>query len=131
MGIANLGKSQRNRLPLMEDEKDRKADTGEACGVVPAKLFAEISHRENCKNSEGDNFLNRLELRCIKFEGANTIGRNLEAIFEKGNSPTGENNFPEGFAPVLEVAVPGKSHEDVGDSQKKDRSHEGIGSCRT
>lgn len=112
----------------MEDEKDRKADAGKARSVVPAKSFTQIGNRENSENREGDDLLNGFELRGTEFEGANAIGGNLEAIFEKGNSPTGEDNFPKRFAAVLEVAVPSKSHKDVRNGKKKNGSHEGLGS---
>lgn len=101
----------------MEDEEDCKADAGKASGVIPAKLFAEIGHGEDCEDSERDNFLNSFELRCAEFERANTIGWDLEAVFEKSDSPAGKDDFPEGFAAVLEMTVPGESHEDVGDGK--------------
>jgi len=47
----------------------------------------------------------------------------LKTVFEKSDTPTGENNFPERFAAVFQVAVPGEGHEDVGNSEQRDRSH--------
>jgi hypothetical protein len=42
----------------------------------------------------------------------------LEAVFKKGDAPTGKDDLPERFAPVFEMAIPGKGHEDIRDSQQ-------------
>jgi hypothetical protein len=108
----------------MENKKDRETDAGKAGGVIPAEFFSEIGHGEDGENSERDNFLNCFELGGGEFIRANAIGRDLEAIFEKSNSPTGENDFPESFAAVFEVTVPGEGHKDVGHGEKKNGAHE-------
>lgn len=108
----------------MENEKDREANAGKASGVVPTQLLAQVSHRENGEDGERDYFLDGFELSGAEFERANAICGNLEAVFEKGDAPTGENNFPESLAAVFEMAVPSERHEDVGDGQKKNGPHE-------
>jgi len=107
----------------MKDEKYRKADASEARGVIPAEFFAEVGNRKDGEDGEGDDFLDGLELGGVEFIGTDAIRRHLKTVFEESDAPTSEDNFPERFAAVFQVAVPGKRHEDVGNSQKKDRSH--------
>jgi len=102
----------------MKDEKYRQADACEACGVIPAKFFAEVGNGEDGENGEGNDFLDGLELGGVEFIGTDAIRRHLKAVFEESDAPTGENNFPERFASVFQVTVPGKGHKDVGDRQK-------------
>src|ERR1700738_18072 len=68
-------------------------------------------------------FLDGLELSSRKLVRANAICRNLEAVFEEGDAPTCEDDFPQCFAAVFEMAIPGKRHEDVRDGQQQNRSH--------
>ena len=112
----------------MKDEKDREADTRKAGGIIPPEFFAKIGHGKYGKHGESDDFLDGFELSGAEFERADAIGWDLKAVFKKGNAPTGQNNFPESLAAVLEMAVPSEGHEDVGDSKKEDGSHEEFGS---
>jgi len=48
------------------------------------------------------------------------LGGNLKTVFEKGDTPAGEDNLPQRFAAVFEVAVPGEGHENVGDGEQSD-----------
>ena len=92
----------------MEDEKRSEDQAPCAHTVVPFEFLAEIGHGENRKDAEGNHFLNGLELGGIEFVGADAVRRYLETIFEEGNAPTGEDHFPERFAAVFKVAVPGE-----------------------
>ena len=112
------------RLPFVKDEKYGQADAGEACGVIPAKFLAEVGNRKDGEDGEGDDFLDGLELGGVEFIGTDAIRRHLKTVFEESDAPTSENNFPERFAAVFQVAVPGEGHEDVGNSEQKDRAHE-------
>ena len=108
----------------MKDEKKRHADASETCRVIPSKFLAEVRNGKDGEDGEGDDFLDGLELGGAEFIGTDAICRDLKTIFEESNAPAGENNFPERFAAVFQVSVPGKGHENVGNSQKKDRAHE-------
>src|SRR5579859_1335909 len=102
----------------MEDKKDREADARKAGGVVPAKFFAQIGHREDSENGQGYDFLNGLELSCGEFVRPDAVCGNLKAIFKESDAPTGENHFPKCLAAVFQVAVPGEGHKDVGNRKK-------------
>jgi len=64
----------------VEDEEDAQHHAGEACGIVPAQLFAEVENGKGRKDGKGDHFLNGLELSGGEFIGADAVRRNLEAI---------------------------------------------------
>jgi hypothetical protein len=49
--------------------------------------------------------------------GTDAVRRYLEAVFKKGNCPTHQDDFPQSLAAKSQVAVPGKSHEDIGDDK--------------
>src|ERR1700738_1783671 len=68
-------------------------------------------------------FLDGLELSSRKLVRANAICRNLEAVFEEGDPPTCEDDFPQCLAAVFEMAIPSKRHEDVRNGQQQNRSH--------
>lgn len=108
----------------MKDEKYRQADASEARRVIPSEFLAEIGNRKDGEDGEGDDFLDGLELGGVEFIGTDAIRRHLKTVFKESDPPTGENNFPKRFAAVFEMAVLGKGHENVGNSQKKDRAHE-------
>jgi hypothetical protein len=95
-------------LPSVEDEKGSQDQAGCAYTVIPFEFFAEIGHRKNRKDTKSDHFLNGLELSCVESVRADTVGGNLKTIFEKSDAPAGDNDFPERFVAVFEVAVPGK-----------------------
>jgi hypothetical protein len=107
----------------VENKKHRQSDARKARGVIPFYFFVEIQHRENGKDRERDDLLNGLELRRAEFIGANAVRRNLEAVLKKSDSPAHQDHFPESGGAVLQVAIPGKSHEDVRNGQQDNGSH--------
>lgn len=113
----------RRFLPLVENEKSGQDDAAEARGVIPLYFFAEIENRESREDRECDDLLNGLELRGGELVRANAIRRDLEAVFEECDAPAYEDYFPKSSRAKLEVAVPGKSHEDVRDGEQEDGSH--------
>jgi hypothetical protein len=92
----------------VKDEEDGKCDTTESRGVVPLYFLAEIEDREDVEDRESDDFLNGLQLRGAEFIRANAIRKNLEAVFEKSDTPAHQDHFPKSGSAELEVAVPGK-----------------------
>src|SRR5215467_9471959 len=46
----------------------------------------------------------------------------------KGDAPAGEDDLPQRFAAVGEMAVPGEGHEDVGDGEENDGA-QGASAC--
>ena len=93
--------------------------------MVPAEsLGTENQNGENRKHEQGDDLLYDFELD--EREGSSVldepqpVGRHLKTVFEKGDSPTGQNDEEErkGTAVVraieLQVSVPRHRHEGIG-----------------
>ena len=39
---------------------------------------------------------------------------NLETILKKSNPPTNKNHFPQSLAPIFQMPIPSKRHENIG-----------------
>ena len=121
---------------VVESEEDGPDEEESRDGVIPAQVLAEVERYKDAEHDECDDFLNHLELNGAEVTGTDAVGGNLEAVFEEGDYPAYENDFPQGFATKPEVSVPGKRHEDVGDDEKNDCPHLEFGrlgfwqSCR-
>ena len=97
--------------------------------VVPFQHFVfEQYQGEYGEHQQGDHFLYYLELhegkRAAVFAVAEAVGRHHEAIFHKCNQPTDQDQAEQtGFLKKfqvleLQMAVPGKSHKNVGQQQQ-------------
>ena len=80
-------------------------------------------HVEDAKrheHGESDHFLHDFQLWQRKLIVADSVGRNHDEVFEQSNSPANQRgNKPLPSRHVSQVSVPRKSHEDIGDRQKK------------
>ena len=52
---------------------------------------------------------------------ADAVGGDLETVFHKRNEPARQNGQPERRAPVLQMTIPRKGHENIREHQKSDR----------
>src|SRR5712671_3481833 len=77
-------------------ESDGGYDTQERHQMVPSNFFAEIKKGECAEDSEGDHFLDDLELGGAVDRTAPAIGWDLQDIFEKRNAPTDNDDEEEG-----------------------------------
>src|ERR1700687_3501824 len=121
--------ARHNERPLQPFVKYKEHGQGNAAKsrrVIPLQLLAQIHDGKNGKYRQRDHFLNGLELRGRKLVRANAICRNLETIFEEGDAPTGQDDFPQSLAAVFEMAIPGEGHEDVREDQQQDRSADSL-----
>jgi hypothetical protein len=110
----------------VEDKEGSQSDAGEAEAVVPFEGIAKIGDGKNGKDRESDDFLNGFELGAGEFVRPDAIGRNLEAVFEEGDAPTGQNHLPERRIAIFQMTVPGEGHEDIGDGEKNDGAQGGL-----
>ena len=110
-------------LPPVKNKEYRQGNAGEPSEVIPFQRFAEIGDGEDRENGECDHFLNGFELRGGEFVGPDAVRGHLETVFKESDAPTNHNHLPQGDAAELQVAVPGKSHEDVGNRQQNYGSH--------
>ena len=107
----------------MEREEGRRNQAHSGRGVVPAQMLAEVEGDEDAEDHQGDDLLDHLELDEREAASTDAVGRHLEAVFEKSDAPTDENDLPQRLLAELQVAIPGEGHEDVGEGEKNDGPH--------
>ena len=63
--------------------------------MVPCDFFAEVGAGKDAEDDEGDGFLHDFEL-CGGEAAlvADAVGGDLEAVFEEGDSPGDQDDFP-------------------------------------
>jgi len=91
--------------------------------VVPAHWLFEVEHGKHREDNKSYYFLNRFELGRAELVGTDAIRRDLKAIFEEGNHPTHHDYFEQRDIAVLQMAIPGEGHKNVGDGEQRDGSH--------
>ena len=103
------------------EDEEGGGDEAEACPeVVKAEALAHVDHGEDGEDDHGDDFLDDFELAERVGLEANTVGGDLEAVFEEGDAPAKEDRDEEGpVFEVFEVAVPGIGHEEVGAGEEE------------
>lgn len=114
-----------------EDKINCQDEEAETYPMVPTKRFGfEQQGGENHKYYQGDYLLQHFEFNqgkwtSVSFE-TKAVGRHLEKILKQGNAPADEDNGqqPQVLKPLhfvkFEVAIPGKSHEDVRQNKEAD-----------
>lgn len=93
--------------------------------MVPSERLAQKGDREQGKDYQRDHFLRDLELCSAKavMPVAPTVCRNLQAVLEEGNPPTGQYGQPHRPALDLQVPIPGEGHEDIGKNKQNNGPH--------
>jgi len=89
--------------------------------VPPERIGLHEDEREKGEDRERDNLLDDLELpngnRPAELRRADAVGRDLETIFQEGDSPAQQHDsgHPETFEPRFErdMPVPRQRHESV------------------
>ena len=127
-----MGKSNafpQEGLVEAEDEPNGSYETNGSCDMIPSELHVKGHHAKKDEYAERNDFLNHLELH--EREGPTvfcktySVGRHLQAVFEKRNRPTESNhsNHRPLVKPLklgqLKMAIPSKCHEDIAAYQKK------------
>lgn len=89
--------------------------------------FPQVPDSEYGEYHQGDDLLRDLELEAREAVGiTQPVCGHHQAVFEESDAPGDEDGLPERHAGILQVAVPGKGHEDVGSGKKKDRAEHVI-----
>ena len=114
-----------DRKGLFEEyEEDGEDEAGEGGEVVPLECLSFEEHGDyHTEHCETDNLLNDFELhkgeRASVDVGANSVCRDLKAVFEEGYAPWEGDDADEGpwcgdiHLLELQMAVPGKCHKDI------------------
>ena len=105
--------------------------------MIPLERFCVENGDCNCREDrQGNRFLDNLQLHQAEWTAvdaaANAVGGNHKAIFKEGEPPRRENH--ENQRPVsadvhffeFEIAVPSKSHENVGAAEKENCKNTGF-----
>ena len=113
-----------------EDEVHGQDEADERRQMVPVQRLAlEEQSGEDGEDDERDDFLDDFELH--QREGASVagkadaVGRNLAGILKESDAPREKDDGKQGpmggnlHLLQLQVPVPGKSHEDVGDDEQE------------
>lgn len=104
--------------PLLKNDEHGADHHGKTSQIVPFQLFLQIDHREDAKHDQGNHFLDSFQLGGVELVMSDSIRRDLETILNEGNSLARQNHNPQGRGLVLEMSIPSKGHEDVGDSKQ-------------
>ncbi len=81
--------------------------------MVVRKFFFEHEDGKEGEGKEGEDFLYDFELCDGEVFVADTVGGDLKAVFDQGDSPTGKDDHEDWFIFELEVTIPSKVHENV------------------
>ena len=68
-------------------EENSSGQTAAGPEVIPAKRCSHVKKRKRYKNRKGDDFLNNFQLGQIEPAVSAAIGRHLDKILKKGDSP--------------------------------------------
>ena len=111
-----------NGLPEYEENSSGQAAAGPE--IVPVEGCTHVENGEGYKNHQGDNFLQYFKLSQTEPAVADTVGRHLNQVLEKCDSPAdGYSDQPVPGAQVFQMRILGKGHEDIGYGQQDNRSH--------
>jgi len=121
-----MGKNKKDRgnapgSPLFEDHDCREDNEDKPDDIVPLDLLPQIEHGKATEDNEGDDLLDRLQLRSGELAVSVTIRWDLEAVFDKGDTPAEQDDRKKGRAFIFQMTVPGKGHEDVRGYEEYDR----------
>ena len=101
-------------------------DEGETHEVFPVEGLPQVPDGEYGEYHQGDDLLRDLELEAREAVGiTEAVCGHHQAVFEEGDAPGDEYGLPERHAGILQVAVPGNGHEDVGGGKEQDGAEHG------
>ncbi len=82
----------RNDLPFLKDEEYGQNNQGKTHQVVPAQFLLQVQHGKAAEDHQGNYFLDCFQLVGIEDTMTDAVGGNLEAILEKSDAPTDQDN---------------------------------------
>ncbi len=91
--------------------------------MIPAQGFRFEEYQcENHKNTDGDDFLDDLELEHVEGPSGSVasyfIGRHHQRVLQQGNAPADEDGGDQANVLEFEMPVPGNGHKGVGRNQQ-------------
>jgi hypothetical protein len=110
----------------LKGKVDRANDEQITHPVIPLWDLPKDYERESSKNDERYYFLQYFELRQTEYAIPDSIRRNLKAVFQQRDQPTGYNGENQRILRVLQMPVPRNSHEQIRARQQKYGSSNGV-----
>lgn len=81
-------------FPVLKHKVNSRQNEYKSNQVIPFKFFFKIEYCESDKHHKRDDFLYGFKLKGAELAIADSIGRHLEAIFEKCDAPANQNYLP-------------------------------------
>lgn len=98
-----------------EDEVHRAENATTRPEVIQSQPFFHVQNRERHEYRQRDRLLKNFQLGDVVALIADSVGRNLNQIFEQRDSPTEQRGPPPRLVlQIPKVCVPGEGHEDIG-----------------
>lgn len=112
------------RLLLSHPPEDKAGSADQAKRGPPVLRLQRTPHhedRQRDENQERHANLEDLQLRQRQFGVTSAVGRNVNCLFKKSDSPTDEgSDVPRFVRQRLQMQVPGHQHTRVRDGQEQD-----------
>jgi hypothetical protein len=100
-----------------KDEEGACSDQGEADAIVPGDPLLKVDNGKDGENHQRNDLLDGLELGGGVDGAAVTVGRHRQAIFDKGQPPTDQDDRRKRHLFEAQVPVPSGGHENIGAEQ--------------
>lgn len=83
-------------VPIIKCKIDSYYNERKGYNIVPFELFFKIEDSKNAEHYQRNDFLNDFQLVGAILTASDAVCGYLKAILKKSDSPTDENDFPEG-----------------------------------
>ena len=105
-----------------ENEVNGSEDAERRPQIIELQGFFHVEDRKRHEDREGDDLLQNFQLAEGQNRVADSVGRNLEQVFEKSDPPADQRRNEPGFgAQIPQMCIPGKGHEDIAAAEEEDR----------
>lgn len=110
-------------------EIGRANEEQECDGVINGGFLLEHDKREHGKSDKSYDLLDNLKLGQAQHRAANAVRRDLKAVLEKRDAPTGDDDHKQRLVLELEVPVPGGIHKSIGAYEKENGGNDFLHEC--
>ena len=87
--------------------------------IVGFEWLAHIENGKGYEHTECDDFLRNFELSEAEALKADSVGGHLQQVLEQSDAPTCQRSKPPWLVrQILQVRIPGKGHEDIGEDEQ-------------
>src|SRR5882672_8697159 len=98
---------------FLKHEENRTHHQAKCDEIVPFEVFFQIEEGKPRKYHQGDDLLDGFQLSGAELVRSDSVRGHHKAILQQGDGPARQDGDPERRTPILQMAVPGKSHKNV------------------